>query len=329
MIPENQDDVYTLSFILAEGDVVYASTTRKIQLEGRDSQKINLSLRLKVEVITIDLENSIIYLKGKTIDLNEHVKLGSYHTFNITLGNTFELHKIRWEPFMLKQLKERTQPQNEIIITIFYERDCVVSSVSQSRISILLKQEIKNKKFCNILRILEKHANGPNLFIIAGLTDIRNDFKQSMESSKELQKILKSVCVIKLPPECKKQPNAKVIEEILVNKEFESRFKNIQYIEDLKEVEKFLIAFAKESELICIGFSDLEDALDYGALDTLLIIDELYRPKTLEQRRHIEGFLQRATDMHVKVSIIPVSHYSGQKLQEMGGLGGILKFNYK
>lgn len=327
--PEHQDDIYILSSIVDVGDMVTSSTTRKVQIEGRVQQRISLTLKIKVEAISVDLGNSMMYLKGRTVVIHEHVKLGSYHTIDIGPGQRFELEKEEWSEMVVRSLKNATKSQPEVIFVIFYERECVVSVVSQNRIDIILKQEVRNKKFSNIIKTLEKYVTKVSLFIVASMFEIRNEFHRAAVASKELSKIHGGLCVVKVPQECKGCPNSKVIDKILTDKDLSRKFQGIQYVDDLREIENFFVGFSKGSSLVCIGMDDVREAMDYGALDRLMITDEKARPRTVEERREIEMFCKEVRSMNCKISIIPVAHFSGERLREMGGVCAMLKFSYK
>ncbi|ADM11270.1 pelota-like RNA-binding protein [Encephalitozoon intestinalis ATCC 50506] len=329
MTPEHQEDIYTLSSVIEVGDMVTSVTTRKIQIDGKTQHRVTLTLKIKVEAINVDLESSTIYLKGKTVLINEYVKLGSYHTIDITLGQPFSLEKDEWQEMSIRLLKEAAKPQLETAFVVFYEKECVVSIVTRSKISIVLKQEMKNKKFTNVIKTLEKYADKISLFVVASAFEIRNEFYKAVVNSKELKKIQSSFCVVKVPPECRGCSNSKVINTILTDKDLSKTFQGVQYIDDLREVDNFFVKFAKGSDLVCIGMESIREAMDYGALDRLMITDEKMRPNDVEKRREMELFCREIQGMNCKISIVPVAHFSGEKLKEMGGICGLLKFSYR
>ncbi|AFN82747.1 pelota-like RNA-binding protein [Encephalitozoon romaleae SJ-2008] len=329
MTAEHQDDIYILSSVIDVGDMVTSTTTRKIQIDGKTQYRMSLVLKIKIESINVDLESSTIYLKGKTVLINEYVRLGSYHTIDVTLGQSFELEKEEWQEMSIKLLKEAAKPQPEVVFIIFYEKECVVSMVTRSKISVILKQETKSKKFGNVIKVLEKYIGKVSLFVIASIFEIRNEFYKAAMGSRELKKACGSFCVIKVPPECRGCSNSKVINMVLTDKELSKTFQGVQYIDDLKEIDNFFVKFAKGSDLICIGMESIREAMDYGALDKLMITDEKIKPNDVEERREMEVFCKEIQAMNCKISIIPVAHFSGERLKEMGGICGLLKFNYK
>jgi len=73
MIPECLDDIYELTKIILVNDRLKSYTHRKLSLDGRNQQKIGLYLMIRLESYTVDLENGVLYAKGKVCEENEHV----------------------------------------------------------------------------------------------------------------------------------------------------------------------------------------------------------------------------------------------------------------
>jgi protein pelota len=210
LIPESQDDIYELESVICIGDKVKSHTQRKIQLDNKNQIKMNLFLKIKIETIHVDLEGCIIYLKGRTCEENEHVKLGSYHTIEVELEKKFCLEKETWTNKQLKTLRESTKARQDILFVILYEKECVVSKVGKNRITIKSKLEIKNKKFANVINTLSNSVQSVEMVVIASVLEMRNDLYKAIKSHKDF-KTYESFCVVKLPVELKKSPNSKII----------------------------------------------------------------------------------------------------------------------
>ncbi|EPS73127.1 hypothetical protein M569_01630, partial [Genlisea aurea] len=77
MIPEEADDLWLAYNLITQGDLVSASTVRKVMRElasgGRDSERVKLELQIKVEATEYDKEGSALRIRGKNMLKNEHV----------------------------------------------------------------------------------------------------------------------------------------------------------------------------------------------------------------------------------------------------------------
>jgi len=113
MVPEEGEDMWHAYNLIREGDVVTATTFRKIARDsgaGSESERIKLKLSVQVEGIEYDGEGHQIRLKGRNLTENEHVKLGAYHTIELDLQRAFTLHKERWDSLDIERIKQCSDP---------------------------------------------------------------------------------------------------------------------------------------------------------------------------------------------------------------------------
>ena len=100
--------------LIAVGDSIRASTFRKVTTEGntgsRQSQKIRLTLTIKIEDIDFDTQACLLRIKGRNTEENDHVKMGAYHTIDLEAHRKFTLTKIEWDTVSLERVDEATDP---------------------------------------------------------------------------------------------------------------------------------------------------------------------------------------------------------------------------
>lgn len=328
LTPTNAEDFYILSDIVEEGDVAEASTTRKLSMDGgRTQQKINLCLAIKIEKVEYDLQDCIMSFKGKICKENEHIQQGSYHTIHITIGEKLELYKKHWSRKNRGSLQHAAKDVPQLCFILFYDKECVISMVSSNDIKNLYKAEIKNKNYKPMISNLIGIKNTVKAILVGGFSSVAEDFhKVLLKEDKSFEKL---TTVVKIPAEYKNLPNSKVVSRLLTDKMFSKIFSEIKYVEDLKEVESFFGDFAKGSKKICLGYSEIKEAFEYGAIKIVFITDALYRPRTIDERKKIEKLVNEALDLRARICVIPVAHELGEKLKAMGGLAGTLSFSYK
>ena len=68
-------------------------------------------------------------------------------------------------------------------------------------------------------------------------------------------------------------------------------------------------------------------ALDFGAIETLLISDHLFRAKNTAVRKQYVQFSEQAEKAGTKVIIFGSMSHTGQRLKEMTGVAAILKYS--
>ena len=107
--PDDADDIWTLYNLIEVGDRVESPTSRKVVVGESGSsdthKRITLVLAVDVEKSEVDLHNGILRVNGKNVKENQWVKLGSYHTIEIEVGNWVKIWKAKWDRLSLQLVK--------------------------------------------------------------------------------------------------------------------------------------------------------------------------------------------------------------------------------
>lgn len=326
LVPNNADDFYVLSSVVQAEDNIEAVTTRKLSLDGgKTQQKITVKLALKVETLSIDLEDCMMSAKGKICKENEFIQCGSYHTIHIGIDDKFELYKKKWTREQQRSIVEATKDIPNVCFIVFYDRECVVSTVSPNNIKNIYKGELKSKNFKPIISAI-KTLNVKSI-IVAGFSNAAEELLKATE--KEDKNLMKQMNTVKLTSEYKNISNSKVVTKMMTDRKYAKLFSELKYVDDLREAEDFLLSIQLGSNKTVVGYDEVDEAFEYGAIKTLFMTDQLHRPRTVEERKKSEIIIAKAEELRAKICIVPVIHESGERLKEMGGLAGLLQFTYK
>ncbi|MCX6777913.1 MAG: hypothetical protein NT157_03430 [Candidatus Micrarchaeota archaeon] len=85
-------------------------------------------------------------------------------------------------------------------------------------------------------------------------------------------------------------------------------------------IEKLIAEIAKAG-LVAYGKEEVAKALDYGAVDELLVVDELLR-----KDKKIEELLEKAEKTKVKTTIFSSENSPADQLSGFGGIAALLRF---
>ena len=102
--------------------------------------------------------------------------------------------------------------------------------------------------------------------------------------------------------------------------------KQSQLQKEFKLVEKLIIEITHKG-LAAYKFANVKNAVESGAVDTLLIIDSLiaeYREKG--KFEELEKLIDAVEQQGGKVNIISKDNEAGDKLDGLGGIGALLRF---
>ena len=89
--------------------------------------------------------------------------------------------------------------------------------------------------------------------------------------------------------------------------------------EETEEVERVLEEIAKDGP-VAYGPKEVEDAIDAGAVDFLIISEVMAREKRMER------LMKAVEDARGKVMVVSDYHEAGKKLEAIGGIAALLRF---
>jgi len=89
--------------------------------------------------------------------------------------------------------------------------------------------------------------------------------------------------------------------------------------QEKKLLEKFFNMLGKEKDKTAYGYEPVKKALEYGAVETLLISKKF-------KKDEVKAFEKKAEQTDVKIEFISVDTEEGVQFWNLGGIGGILRF---
>nr|WP_287584001.1 hypothetical protein [Candidatus Borrarchaeum sp.] len=91
-------------------------------------------------------------------------------------------------------------------------------------------------------------------------------------------------------------------------------------------LEELLARLGKEKRNVSYGFDDVKKAAEYGAIETVLVLDELLREFDMEKRKKLEDLLHQIEKARGEIVIISSLHDSGKTLHSLGNIAALLRF---
>ncbi len=336
LMPETLDDLWHLSHIIEEGDVLSSKTTRRIQdttgdkLRSDRGIKKTFYLGIRVEIInfhryTGQLRTTGIIVKGP----EDLIPLGSHHTLEIKLNVSIRIKKNKWSKWTLKRLKQAIESSKKLSAIILVLEDDVadmglirqygveyygpiVGNISGKR--IVEKDRRKNviNFYEKIVEALKKFKEVQNL-LIAGPGFVKSDFYSYLkEKYPEIAKnsILESTGT-----------GGRVgISEILKKGTIEKMTSENRVAGEMRSVNKVLEKIAKSSPKVVYGKKMVINAVNAGAAEELLILDKMVRQENMEKTMDI------VENMKGKVTMVSSEHEGGKQLEALGGMAALLRY---
>ena len=338
---ESLNDLWTLYNLISENDKVIARTHRRVVLkEGSKGERKPMTLKLKVEAVSFHEFSNRLRVKGTILEGPEDfVSFGTYHTFNIEIGQTLTIIKEEWLRSELKRLKESSKfESNFIILMIAIETGLstieLITNFSHNKIATVKKtipgkryEQSHRKKaleefFSSIKKILDEKSNDIqiNLIIICGPGNTRDLFIKYIKekSNPEYLSIIKSIHA--------SSGTESGILETLKSKDLISIKKNIRILQESEKIEEILMLLGTDPDMIAIGSNEVSKAAQKGAIKELFCVDILIRGATKDQKLKIEKILTDVENQGGKIHILSSDHPTGKQIKDLGSLVAILRY---
>ena len=333
------DDLWFLSQVLDEGDLVEGSTLRKLKLGGEGERnarvvKKPVFLTLKVEKVEFHPHRDSLRVAGTVLEGPEDVPHGSHHTFDVEDGTVLTLVKPRWLQYQVERLKQAAQPPaSKILICVLERDDAAFALLRQYGYDDLgelsgqvekkqMKEKVQEDAFyTDVITALQGYDTRFSLahVTLASPAFWKEDlFKILAKKDKALaKKVILATC---------NATGKNGINEVLNREEVRQVLKQDRVVQETALVEELLKEVGK-GQLAVYGLRETGHAAEAGAIRLLLVTDQLIRDLRQTQRYpELEHILNRVEETKGEVHIISVEHEAGQKLHGLGGIGGILRY---
>lgn len=327
------DDLWYLSMIIAPHDEITSKTERKIKIgDGPDSnQKVirkTIILTIAVESVTLSDDMSQLRVKGIVIRGPDDVPHGSYHTFGLSIDDSFTLKKSSWPRYAKERLEESLKNNASSILFVLFDREQAhFAKVSQSGIDFLadIKADAQKKQYVQsggesiyflIVKQLEQYEKSYSPSYIVGVSPAF--WKENLSS------ILPASIMKKMVFITSTTINHSIIQSLLSRPELH----HILADQRLQKEEYFMADLLKylSDDQVAYGFVDVKSAASMGALKNIGV------SQSFLQKSREEGFFD---DLDKLLKIVDAAQGEVQfiqapdaqkKLNGLGGIAGVLRW---
>lgn len=320
VIPEINDDIFTLHNIIDTDDLVEATTSRKVEVRPNNHKRIPMRLCIKTETTHADIENGFFHIKGKVMVGNEYVSVGQYHTIEIGLLEKLRVFKTEITYLLKQSLKKET---DILLFLIVKKKEIVFFEMSDNFAGVKFRIGYKGKIFKDAVN--QCNLKNYKMVIIVGENNIY-ELQKALFVIKE--NITHKSKVISIRYNEIDQCPKKISNSILTDPNHVKLFNDVQFIKEFKAFSLFL-ELRTTSELTVVGYEEVNEAVEMGALKNFFITNTKLKSFDTSERKCIEDLCRRIECMKIPINILPSRHEKGEELDKMGGLVGVLKFAYK
>ncbi|TRM75041.1 mRNA surveillance protein pelota [Sulfolobus sp. E1] len=324
---ETEDDLWTLHIILQNGDKIIARTSRDVGL-GKESRRIPMTIILKVEHTEFQEFTNRLRIHGIIEDAPERFGIkGAHHTVNLDIGDEIVIIKDHWSKYAVDRIYKQAKSKNNILIVIVDFDEYIIAIPYEQGIKILSEKNLKSISDDEITveRNAEEVVNEiqsftdqyhPNAILIAG----PGFFKEIIAKKLNLKNV--NIYIDSVSSATRAGLN-----EILRRDIIDKIMSDYEISKGIKYMEKALELLTKQPNLVVYGVEHVKNASEMGAIDIILVIEDMISNTDEEKRIEIEKILEDVENKRGEVILVPKESPIYYQLKSLTGILGILRFS--
>lgn len=337
LVPESSDDLWLLATILQPGDLVKARTVREVHFgdkgSGRSS-RIPMTLTVRVEKIEFQPFTTRLRIRGVVVEGPEKYGVkGKYHTLSVNVGTELTVMKPGgWSRQLLDRLENQGPGEAAIIVAIDYDEYAIgvlrgqgVRIVNSGSLHLPGKDDPSwHERLEQELNVIAKRVaelaarEKPLIVVVAGPGRLKEILAERIKGLLgERPRI--STDNVSMGGE------AGVYEEIRRGLAREVLREAASIIAE-RIMEEFERRLAKEPSRVAYTLDMVEKAVEAGAVEELLVLDEMLHSPDPSTRERVERVLRKADETRTKIHFVSLESPVGFKLKGLGGIIALLRY---
>ncbi|MEM2972468.1 MAG: mRNA surveillance protein pelota [Candidatus Bathyarchaeia archaeon] len=343
VVPETFDDLWHLYNVIYEGDRVYAYTSREIKSDEsggyarpKRGERVSVFLGVKVESIRWDRLLGKLRVHGIICEAPEIVPTGVHHTLNIALNTSVTIVKEGWAKHQIERLERASKTaEKPMIIVAIDDEGYAIATTAQYGVEVKAEEYVRLpgklevdkratatreyfKKALGSLRQILLETQSP--IAIIGVGFVKNDFAKYVEN--EAPDMAKAVIDVKSV----NNSGLAGIYEALRSGVLLKAMKKQRIIQEAEVVEEILKRLGKGESTVAYGLEEVKKAVDFGAVEKLVLAETVLREASDKKRLFIEDLMKSVEHKGGNILVISTEHEAGAKLLALGGIAALLRF---
>ena len=331
---DGEDDLWDLYNVLYKGDRLIGRTTREIK-EGSSSKRRSMFLEVKIEWAELQPMANRLRVHGiVTAGPEEFDVLGKNHTISISSGDEIAIYKDEsWIDMDIRRLKDaERRVTTSIMICAVDSEDFAAAKLMNYGLDILEKisidyhikgtPELEGKYKSSKLQMLAKEiiqksgSIKARKVIIAGPAFLKEQVRRA---------VLDINPAINIDLMDTSYGGVKGIYEVVKKGALQELLREFDIVEEDRLMEEFNRRISKDGAVL-YGIKDIEEASKIGAIETLMVSNDVLHSSDLEIRRRTISLMEDVERKKGKVKIFMAEHNTKIWLKSLGGIAALLRF---
>ena len=333
LLAQTLDDLWYLSQVIDEGDLVTGRTERKIKVgkEEEKSAKKTFTVKLKTEQVEFHESSNRLRISGIIIEAPETIPKGVHQTIDVEEGTAIKIQKEQWLGYQLEKIKEASSAKFTRILLCILDRELAYFVLLKSQGYEILAElhgdvekkydkSVKGKGFYpEIIKKLDEYNDRLKLekIILASPAFWKEDLLKEIKNDSLRKRIVTATC---------SSVDKTGIEEVLKRPELKTVLKDERIAKEASLMEDVLKEISRDGA-VTYGFNDVENAANSGAVKTLLVTDKLiHRLKASGEYKKIDRLMKSADNLKGEIFVLNSKNDPGKRLDSLGGIAALLRY---
>ncbi|MFB6077767.1 MAG: mRNA surveillance protein pelota [Halarchaeum sp.] len=335
LVPESLDDLWHLAYVLEPGDRVSGDTTRRIQraddqMRDTGGQREPMWIALEVEEVEFHKFANRLRVSGVIADCSREDQLGLHHTLNVEEFDEIEVTK-RWQPDQRERVEEAAEAsdQPEVAIATIEEGEAHIHTVQQYGVEesgtftgTTGKGEYargREELFAELGQALTRMD--PDAIILAGPGFTKQDALDYFEENN--RDIVERITTVDTSA-----AGGRGVHEVLKRGAVEDVQAETRIAEESELIDELMERLGTD-EPVAYGIDEVAKAAEFGAVETLLILDERLRMERAGEGDwdvDVNDVVQQVERQGGDVTVFSHEFAPGERLRNLGGVAALLRY---
>lgn len=340
VVPDTPDDLWHLYNVIYKGDAVYAMSSRAIKSDTETSrpksaERVSAYMGVRVESVGWDKFLGKLRVHGLICHAPDIIPEGAHHTLSIALNQPMTIVKPEWPKHLLDRLEKASTNEKPLLIISIDDEGFAIAETKQYGYETRVEQRTRlpgkqdadkrveaTKGYFKLgLDSLQKlWAPNHNPIVIIGAGYVKTDFVKYL--NEEGKDMAKSVVDIKSV----NNGGTAGIDEALRSGVLLKAAHQLRVVNETETMEEVMKRLGKGEGTVTYGLEAVENAVNMGAVEKLVLADTTLRDADEAQRLKLEALMREVEKRRANITVVSTEHEAGAKLLSLGGIAALLRF---
>ena len=325
---ESPDDYQKLSVVIKAEDIIHCKIRRKIN-KGNKTDISIAEADIRIKEIEYQAGIDEMRLRGVLETGIDGAPEGSYQRIMLcNTNNQFSLYKEKWSQDDIEILKSAISDDSVQVLLVLFNNQGVTLLSNNMKVLSTIRQLKKQTAFNLAAQFISKIVKDLKCVVVLSQNSYNTEFIQYIKQNAQ-QFNVKDLCKNNAFIDAKvANGTISEVSELMRDANLNKRIEALVESDYIQVYNNMMNIFENDCDKVAFGEKDFKKALNYGAVDTLLVT-ETYIENLVQKRR--QGFMKIINYLNStgsKVVIFPKTvKYTHNELEKVSGLAAILRFS--